>query len=164
MAPAPPRFTICGRVALVLGSLLAMLSAASAAPITIGPGPLRGVDRAGVSWYEEFQDWTLADLRALDDAGPSSSRYNFNDGLDDSRDLVAFYSRFEGPNLYFRADLYDLALGAENGGVDLYVAIDAASGGQPYFPDFTNCQTDHPWELCVCVYRTGTSQGADYQV
>lgn len=29
---------------------------AIAAPITIGPGPALGVERAGVTWHEEFQD------------------------------------------------------------------------------------------------------------
>ena len=93
------------------------------AALTIGPGPARGTDRAGVTWYEDFQDWSRADLKALDGAGLADARYNFGDGRDDSRDLVAFYFRDEGGNLYFRVDLYDLALGAENGSLAILSLI-----------------------------------------
>ena len=104
----------------------------AAGQITIGAGPWIGTDSAGNSYNEEFQDWTHADCRALDGAGAFvvGGRYNFNDGFDDSRDLIAFYSRDEGDNYYFRADLYDLALNAESGNLDIYVAIDCAPGGQ----------------------------------
>jgi hypothetical protein len=125
---------------------------------------LRGIDRAGVSWYEDFQDWTHGDLRALDDAAPNDAVYAFGDGLDASRDLIAFYGREEGENYYFRTDFLDLALGAENGALDVYLAIDAASGGQVWLPDFLDCQTDRPWELCLCIYRAGTVPGSDYRL
>ena len=58
--------------------------------------------------------------------------YLHGDGLDDSRDLAAFYEREESGHVFMRADFDDLALGAENSGLDLYVAIDCASGGQPW--------------------------------
>lgn len=148
--------------AAVLG--LALAGPVAGAPITIGPGPVRGVDRAGVTWYEDFQDWTHADLRALDDASPADPMHLFNDGQDASRDLVAFYFRDEGANVYFRADFFDLALGAENGGLDLYLAIDAAGGGQVWLPDFLDCQTDRPWELCLSIYSSGTVQGTNYRL
>src|SRR5215470_900615 len=108
----------------LLALLLAFALAAPAhAAITIGPGPARGTDRAGVTWYEEFQDWTHADLKALDDAGPDDAGlYRVFDGYDDSRDLVAFYEREEGANVYFRVDVHDLALGAEASNLDLYLA------------------------------------------
>ncbi|MDZ4805270.1 MAG: FlgD immunoglobulin-like domain containing protein [Candidatus Eisenbacteria bacterium] len=134
------------------------------AALTIGPGPARGTDRAGVTWYEDFQDWSRADLKALDGAGLADARYNFGDGRDDSRDLVAFYFRDEGGNLYFRVDLYDLALGAENGSLDIYVAIDAAAGGQMFLPDFLDVTTDRPWELCVNLYSVGTTYGTNYRI
>ena len=135
-----------------------------AGPITIGPGPALGTDRAGVTWYQDFQDWLPADCRALDEAGTVDTKYLYGDGYDDSRDIVAFYEREEGGNLYFRVDLYDLALGAENGYLDVYVAMDAAAGGQSYLPDFLDCTTDRPWELCVNVYKAGTSYGSDYRI
>ncbi len=149
--------------AAFLAALLLVPAAADAA-ITIGPGPAVGTDRGGVTWYEEFQDWTHADLKALDPSGASDSRYLYNDGLDDSRDLVAFYEREENDKVYFRVDLQDLALGAETSGVNLYVAIDCASGGQVWMPDFVNVQTDHPWERCLCLYQSGTVSGTDYRI
>lgn len=142
--------------------------AAARAEITIGPGPVVGTDRAGVAWREEFQDWTRADLKALDRAGLDDAVYRFNDGFDDSRDLVAFYQRFENDgaqdNVVFRVDLYDLALGAENGNLDLYVAIDCAAGGQLWFPDFLDCQTDRLWEVCLGVYSAGTTAGTNFRI
>ena len=123
--------------------------------ITIGSGPWIGTDTAGNSYNEEFQDWTHDDCRALDGAGSSvGGRYNFGDGYDDSRDLIAFYSREEGSNYYFRVDLYDLALNAENGSLDIYVAIDCATGGQTWMPDYTDVQVSHPWEICIKLYDT----------
>uniref|UniRef100_A0A832MKB8 FlgD/Vpr Ig-like domain-containing protein n=1 Tax=Eiseniibacteriota bacterium TaxID=2212470 RepID=A0A832MKB8_UNCEI len=159
------RVVLGARIALAAAcALLLPAPPLAAAPITIGPGPARGTDRAGVTWYEDFQDWTHADLRALDDAGLGDATYSFGDGLDDSRDIVAVYSRVEGENVYFRVDLYDLALGAENGGLDVYVAIDCAAGGQPWMPDFLDVQTDRPWELCLGVYSTGTVSGVHYRL
>ncbi len=125
------------------------------AQITIGSGSWIGTDSAGNSYNEEFQDWTHADTRALDGAGAYvGGRYNFNDGYDNSRDLIAFYSRDEGDYYYFRADFYDLALGAENGYLDIYVAIDCAWDGQTWMPDWTDVQVEYPWEVCIKLYDT----------
>lgn len=150
----------------VPAAVLALLIAAPtlAGPITIGPGPALGTDRAGVTWYEEFQDWTHADLRALDEAGGTDTMFDSGDGFRDSRDLVALYSRIEGPNAYFRVDLHDLALGAETSRLDLYLAIDCAPGGQVWMPDFLDVQTDRPWELCLAIYQSGTVEGTDYNL
>ena len=138
------------------------------AGITIGQGPEIGRDHDYPVniFYEEFQDWKATDLRALDPASGADSIYKFNDGFDDSRDLVAFYSRIENGNLFMRADFYDLAMGAENGNLDLYVAIDCAAGGQSYMPDFTNVSVDpsHNWELCLALYRGGSASGSDYKL
>ncbi len=161
MQSAPLRAPLLASAALLLAALTAMPALAA---ITIGPGPARGTDRAGVTWYEDFQDWTHGDLKALDRAGLDDSIYRFSDGFDDSRDIVAFYERVENDNVYFRVDLYDLALGAENGNLDVYVAVDCAAGGQPWFPDFTNCQTDRPWDVCVCVYNSGTVAGTNFRL
>jgi hypothetical protein len=147
------------RVAPVLlpALILTVTQTAPAGPITIGAGPWIGTDTAGNAYNEEFQDWTHADCRALDGAGTAvGGRYNHNDGRDDSRDLIAFYSREEGDNYYFRVDLYDLALGAETGSLDIYVAIDCAFGGQAWMPDFTDVQVDpnHAYEVCIKLYDT----------
>lgn len=144
-------------------ALAARPTPATAGAITIGPGPAIGTDRAGVTWYQEFQDWTRADCKALDPNG-AADMYRYNDGFDDSRDLVAFYEREENNKVYFRVDLYDLALGAETNNLNLYLAIDAAAGGQVFLPDFVNAQTDHPWEVCVCLYNAGTTYGTDYRI
>ncbi|MFH0980394.1 MAG: hypothetical protein V2A79_02515 [Planctomycetota bacterium] len=145
------------RLRLVISGMLlaALLPTSASAAITIGEGPWIGTDTTGNVYNEEFQDWTSADCRVLDGAGAAAGgRYNFNDGFDDSRDLIAFYSRVEGANVYFRVDLYDLTSGAENGNLDIYVAIDCALGGQTWMPDYTDVQVDHPWEVCVKLYDT----------
>ncbi len=132
----------------------------TASALTIGPGPVIGTDTAGNTYYEEFQDWSHANLRALDPVGPFSGRYSFNDSYDDSRDVVAFYTAQDDDpqgNFYLRVDLYDLKLGAENGYLDIYVAIDTGSTTAPqtpWLPDWTDVQVDpaHQWELCVALY------------
>ena len=62
----------------ILGALIGALAWAAPAEsaITIGPGPALGTDRAGVTWYQDFQDWTHSDLRALDDAGLGDAVYH----------------------------------------------------------------------------------------
>ncbi len=134
-----------------IGLLLAVFGAISglARDITIGPGPWLATDRRGVAWYEEFQDWNAGDARALDTNGDT---YNLLDTVDSSRDIIAFYSRFEGDNLFLRVDLFDLAYLAESLSVNLYVAIDCAPGGSAWFPDFLETRTSHPWDVCVAVY------------
>jgi hypothetical protein len=117
--------------------------------ITIGPGPALGTDKRGVTWYEEFQDWTTNDLRAV---SPNNNEYALSDNYDTSRDLIAFYSRQEGSNYYLRVDFFDLQMSAENGYLDLYVALNYTTGGQSYMPDNLNCNTDHPWNLCIKLY------------
>lgn len=126
--------------------------------ITVGPGPVLSnsegaeVDKMGVAWYEEFQDWSSDDVRALDGVG---DEYLFYNGYDDSRDAIALYSHDDGTNVYFRLDFYDLGYEAQGSEVDVYVAIDCATGGQPWLPDYTDTQTDHPWEVCIGVYNSG---------
>ncbi len=125
--------------------------------ITIGHGPVIGTDHAGNTYYEEFQDWNYGDLRALDQNGPSDM-YLYYDGYDNSRDIIAFYSRQEGANYYFRVDLYDLTSSAENGYLDLYVLINFKPGGTSQLPNSlagssgSVVTTDHPWNLAVAVY------------
>lgn len=142
---------------VVISVLAALIAGSSAtAGINIGQGPVIGTDSAGNSYHQEFQDWTHSDCKALDGAGATvGGRYNFNDGFDDSRDLVAFYFRDEPPNCFFRVDLYDLKLGAENGFLDIYVAIDTnPAGGAEWMPDFTDVKVDpaHRWEVCIALY------------
>ena len=91
-------------------SLFAVLCVPGRATITIGQGPAIGTDHAGNTYYEEFQDWSYSDLRALDPCGQADTMYLYVDGYDNSRDITAFYSRQEGANYYFRADFYDLHL------------------------------------------------------
>ncbi len=156
------------RAGLLVTALLSSVQVGGAAPIVIGQGPALGTDRAGDTWYQEFQDWAHGDLRALDQVGTGDGVYRWNDGFDDSRDIAGFYTRFEnagaGDNVYFRVDLYDLKLGAENGHLDVYVAIDCAAGGQLWLPDFLDVQTDRLWELCLGVYRAGTTSGSDFRL
>ncbi|MEW6555822.1 MAG: Ig-like domain-containing protein [Elusimicrobiota bacterium] len=106
--------------------------------------------------YEErtidgsFLDWKFSDVRALD---ACEDTYNFSDGYDSARDIVALYSREGVNNYYFRVDFHELGLYAENGYLDLYLAIDCATGGQVWLPDYMDCQTDKPWEICIALYN-----------
>ncbi|MBN2054080.1 hypothetical protein JW905_04120 [bacterium] len=125
----------------------------------------------------DFTDWTGADLKAMDtywgmtlgadpsdpDAAPieggtvpagTDATYLFNDHYDDSRDIVAFYFNDDGENVFFRIDFFDLKLYAESsGGVDAYVMVDTnPAQGETWLPDYTDCQTDMPWDLAFCVY------------
>ena len=129
--------------------LLSGMAASAAAQITIGQGAELGTDTAGKTYYEEFTDWRASDVRGLDEANDSAP---LGDGLDASRDLVAFYSRFEENSLFFRADLLDLAQGAESGGLDLYILIDCAEGGTTALPNSITGSTTREWDIAVATY------------
>jgi hypothetical protein len=116
-------------------------------PITIGRGPRLGFT-AGQDFYEEFQDWSHGDARALDRA---FDRRTLSDGGDDSRDLIAFYSRREKDQLFMRVDFFDLALAAEKKLLNVAILIDTQSGGQEWLPDFVLGRSQHPWELAIVV-------------
>jgi hypothetical protein len=152
---------------LVLAALAALgATSAAHAGITIGQGPFLGQDHASPpnQYWEEFQDWTHGDTRALHPVGLSSPRHIFNDGHDDARDLMAFYSRFEGSALYMRVDFFNLQLGSENGFLDLYVAIDCAPGGQEWLPDFTDARVENRWELCLALYSANPTPGIGFNL
>jgi hypothetical protein len=125
--------------------------AGSVQAITIGQGPAIGTDKRGTTWYQEFQDWTSNDVRAV---SANDNEYKFNNQYDPSRDIIAFYSHDGGAdsNYYFRVDFFDLLTGAENGNLDVYVLIDCAAGGASALPDSVVGTTDHPWEIAVKVY------------
>lgn len=134
-----------------------LVAVAQANAITIGAGPAIGTDKRGTTWFEEFQDWTASDLRALD---PNDDEFRFNDAYDPGRDIVAFYSHDGGAtasggdgNYYFRVDFFDLLFNAQVGNVDVYVAIDCAPGGKTFMPDNVETNTDHPWELAIKLYQ-----------
>ena len=111
--------------------------------ITIGPAPASAqVTVGGVVNDKAFTDWTANDLIALsyyDGDGPNnngSDVYHAYDGYDTSRDLVAFYAHDGGAvsaggdgNFYFRVDLNDLQAYAEQGYLDIYVAINVGKAG-----------------------------------
>lgn len=101
-----------------------------------------------------FLDWKFSDVRALD---ACEDTYNFLDGYDSARDIVALYSREGANNYYFRVDFHELGLYAENGYLDLYLAIDCAAGGQIWLPDYMDAQTDKPWEICIALYNATSS-------
>jgi len=138
-------------ISLLAAFLTILVAATTAMAITIGAGPAVGTDKRGTTWYQEFQDWTADDLLALD---PNNDQYLFSDDQDSGRDMVAFYAHDDGTNLYFRVDFFELGYEWEKGYVDVYVGIDCTTGGQSWFPNGTEFQTDHPWEACVAVYET----------
>ncbi len=139
--------------------------------ITIGPGPVIG-EINGTPVREEFMDWTWDDLRALDyyhGDGPNSKQgdvYRGWDGFDESRDLVAFYTRDGGASpagddrFYFRVDLYDLQPFAEDEHLDIYVVVDTGdpANGERVLPDDVDTLTDMRWELVVAVYNSAFGQ------
>ena len=144
-----------------LGWLFAgFLYSFGAQAITIGAGPVLQnslgdtTDKAGNSWYEEFQDWGTGDLRALD---PNADWMNtYLDGHDTARDIIAFYTHEDSSNYYFRIDLFNQFFGSPSGFLDLYVLIDinGTMGGRLTLPDGLPANADpaHPWELAIKVY------------
>jgi len=152
------------RLSILFTAILAAIPlSAPRAGITVGPGPEIGTDKSGWTFHEEFQDWTHADLRALDEWDSGGFNLLWWDGHDDGRDLVAFYHRLEDGQLYLRVDLLDLAPGWESN-VDLYVTVDCAPGGADWLPDFLDCMTDTPWELCLALYGEGDVPGTDFNL
>lgn len=138
--------------------------------ITLGAGPEIGVVN-GVTRFEEFQDWTWEDLRALDayEGGGGNHQggdtFPAFDGWDSSRDLTAFYVRDGGAldaggdgRIYFRVDFHDLQAFAEQGNLDLYVAINFGSTqnpiGERVLPDEIDTLTDMRWRAVVAVYES----------
>lgn len=125
----------------------------------------------GVTNYSELTDWTWDDLIVLDEYegdGPNNQAgdtYPAWDGYDTSRDIVAFYARDGGPEtgeFYFRVDLNDLQPLAEEGYLDLYIAIDTGNGasGEMALPDDVDLITSSRWEVVVASYQSGS--GAVY--
>jgi hypothetical protein len=139
--------------------------------ITIGPLPQNQQTTIGaVINSGEFTDWNLNDLIALDpydgNGGnhQSGDIYLLYDGYDSSRDLVAFYARDGGASgnggsdlFFFRVDVHDLKANAEQGFLDLYVAINIGNAGptgngERAFPDQLDVLTDMKWNALVAVY------------
>ena len=142
--------------------------------ITIGPGT--PVTVGAVVNNNEFTDWKAADLIALDyyDGGGinynGSDIYHANDGWDTSRDLVAFYAHDGGDpgatnpntgqpgdgNFYFRVDIQDLQAFAEQGNLDIYVAINFGNPGTGEYnlPDQIDTGTTMGWQAVVACYQS----------
>ncbi|MCH8528782.1 MAG: hypothetical protein LAT79_16785 [Kiritimatiellae bacterium] len=140
--------------------------------IILGAGPEIG-EVNGVTRFEEFMDWTWEDLRALDafEGGGSNHQggdiYPAFDGWDSSRDMTAFYVRDGGPSsaggddrIYFRVDFHDLQAFAEQGNLDLYVAINFGDTqnplGERVLPDEVDTLTDMRWRAVVAVYESAS--------
>ena len=144
--------------------------------ITIGPAAASAQVTVGAVVNDKaFTDWTANDLIALsyyDGAGPNnggSDVYHANDGYDSSRDLVAFYAHDGGAvsaggdgNFYFRVDMNDLKAYAEQGSLDIYVAINVgkAGSGERLLPDDIDTLTNMGWQAVVACYQT--NQGTVY--
>ncbi|GAB4319507.1 MAG: hypothetical protein Kow0059_13540 [Candidatus Sumerlaeia bacterium] len=120
--------------------------------ITIGPGPEIG-STAGITYYEEFQDWRREDCRGLDPWGDSA---DLGDAARNARDLVALYSRDDpaADSVFFRVDLLDNFFQAEEGGLDVYLLLDLGSPGEgaESWPDQLTGQPNVRWEVAVAVY------------
>jgi hypothetical protein len=123
-------------------------------PITIGPGPYIGTV-GNVAYNEDLLDWELADCRGV---SANDDEVPIGDGDDDSRNIVAFYSRRENGNLYLRVDLLDLGLGAETRGnlVLGFLISWGGAGGQTYLPEFAEMTTSHPWNAAFVVHDEST--------
>ena len=115
-----------------------------------------------------FKDWKHTDLLALDEYNEGGSQgadvYRTN-GLDASRDIVAFSFRDGGAvaaggddKVYFRIDFHDLAAFAEQGEVDAYIVIDTGNPevGERALPDNVDIATDMRWEVVVGAYASNS--------
>ena len=135
----------------------------TAGSITIGAGDEIG-EINGSKFYAEYTQWTLDDLVALDDynqGGNSSDIYRCGDEFNSSRDMVAFYFRDGGDSsqggddtLYFRVDFDDLKAFAEDGALNVYVAMNFGNYGNgiTWLPDDVNCKTEMKWNAVSGVY------------
>ena len=135
--------------------------------ITIGPGSPTTVGT--VVNNHLFTDWSADDLIALDCYDGDGPNYNGEDiyhawdGWDTSRDMVAFYAH-DGADpsvggdgkLYFRIDLNDLKPLAEQGNLDLYVAINFGNPGTGEYnlPDQVDTGTTMGWQAVVACYQS----------
>ena len=145
-----------------------------AGSITVGPKPVSAqVTVGGVTNDKALTDWTANDLIALgyyDGGGPNyqgSDVYHAYDGYDSSRNLVAFYAHDGGAttaggdgNFYFRVDLNDLQAYAEQGNLDIYVAINVGKPGtgERLLPDQIDTLTNMGWQVVVACYQTNQGQ------
>lgn len=66
----------------VLTAAMILAAVRPAQSITIGQGPAIGTDKRGATRYQEFQDWTSNDVRALD---VNNDEYKFNNANDPGR-------------------------------------------------------------------------------
>ena len=149
--------------------------------ITIGPKPANQQITVGAATNAgEFTDWTLEDLIALDaydgNGGnhQSGDVYQLSDGFDSSRDIVAFYARDGGAaaddgddKFYFRVDLHNLVANAEQGNLDIYVAINVGNAGpsgvgEMLLPDQVDCLTMMKWNVVVAAYGNASLAGRVY--
>ncbi|NBB80136.1 MAG: hypothetical protein GVY36_11940 [Verrucomicrobia bacterium] len=135
--------------------------------IIIGPGPSLGTIN-GVTYFQEFMDWKHDDLIALDEYegdgfnNQGGDLFPGFDGFDSSRDIVAFYARDGGDSavggddsIYFRLDFDDLRPFAEEGFLNIYVAINQNPGtGERVLPDEVDTLTDMRWRTLVAVYNS----------
>ncbi len=89
--------------------------------------------------------------------------YHAYDGFDSSRDMVAFYAHDGGAvaqggdgNFYFRVDMEDLAAYAEQGHLDIYVAINFGNPGTGEYnlPDQVDTGTALKWQAVVVAYQS----------
>ena len=130
--------------------------------IVIGPGTT--VTQGQAVNENAFTDWTRNDIVSFDEfQGEGSNNeggdvYRAYDGFDTSRDIVAFYARDGGAdgNYYFRVDLQDLRAQAEQGNLDIYVAVDIGNpnNGEAALPDDLDILTSMKWELVVACYES----------
>lgn len=152
-------------IVLLIAVLAALMSVPSALPVhtavrapvvvhpTIEPMPARrGTGNDTIQIDGSFTDWTEKDCVYVDPVG--NDTYKLNDGLDMSRDLMAAYVRIGQLAVYLRADFYDLSMGAELGGLDLYFAFDLCAGGNNVLPDYLDASWSHGWDLIVALYDT----------
>jgi len=138
-----------------------------AGAITIGPGSTTIV--GAVTNRHEFTDWSANDLIALDPYDGDGINFNQGDvyhaydGFDSSRDMVAFYAHDGGAvaqggdgNFYFRVDMQDLKAYAEQGNLDIYVAINFGNPGTGEYnlPDQVDTGTTMKWQAVVVAYQS----------
>ncbi|NPA74772.1 MAG: hypothetical protein GXO25_01660 [Euryarchaeota archaeon] len=114
-------------------------------------GVVNAVQKEPIQIDGHFMDWKPQDVKAVDNY---SDEYKFNDGFDDSRDIIAFYYHKGYRHLFFRLDFLDLKYGAEIENLNFYIAIDFKAGGQNWLPDYVETETDTPWEVCLAIYDT----------
>ncbi len=99
--------------------------------------------------------WNYDEVKGLDHYGDT---YNFSDGSNGARDIIAFYYAAYPQVVSMRIDVLNLKVGDENN-ANWYILMDYKPGGATWLPDGLQGTTSMDWDVAVAIYSP-----SDYKV